>query len=613
MLITSSDQLRDVVARLAQYPAIAFDLETTGLYPAEGDKLCMASMYYPTEGAFSVAWRMHGAVPNLPEKTIKLLQPLLDTELVGHNIGPFDLNFLRREGLDLSGARVWDTLNGALLFNDSLGGYKLSVLCTSLLNDDGMERSARKWELWRKNVKIESFAPHTPLDIIQPKAEDDVVFAWRMREFLEPRILERGDPYPRLLEQEMRWAIFLGELQWEGIGFDIELAEKLLDWARHRQVDIQKSFWEEWRPGLLLNSPAQLMRYFNEYHKLGIPNTEDWILRMFSKGKPDAAAAVERVLEHRLWSKTSDTFLESRKRRGWLQSARRGNGRVRASWGTDASTQKGRGSGFTRTLRLRCSQPNLQQVPVDDERYHLRSLFRAGGDDVLAGYDYSQIEVRFAAHYANETRMLDELRDPKGDIHAMVCRSLGWDPNVPKERYRAKRIDLGTIYNIGRSHLAQVLTEELLEWIDEKDTDKWLKDYRARYPRIGWVSRKAERTIQKRGYLTLWNGRRVHFNPDRDEPHKAFNLLIQTGVAEVIKEGILTMKDIFAKNGMKTRIVHQLHDEIITEGSQEELMYMPEIKRMLESIGPEGGWRCPLFVNDWHRQRWGKELPQEVT
>ena len=154
MLITSSDQLRDVVARLAQYPAIAFDLETTGLYPAEGDKLCMASMYYPTEGAFSVAWRMHGAVPNLPEKTIKLLQPLLDTELVGHNIGPFDLNFLRREGLDLSGARVWDTLNGALLFNDSLGGYKLSVLCTSLLNDDGMERSGASldpaWRLTRQ-------------------------------------------------------------------------------------------------------------------------------------------------------------------------------------------------------------------------------------------------------------------------------------------------------------------------------------------------------------------------------------------------------------------------------------------------------------------------------
>ena len=603
-----------MVASLARHPAVAFDLETDGLYPAEGNRMCMASMYHPAEGAFSVAWRMHGAVPNLPEKSIKLLQPLLDTELVGHNIGSFDLLFLLAEGLDLTNARVWDTLNGALLFNDSLAGYKLSVLCTLLLNDDGMERSARKWEKWREGFKgKDGFAPHTPLEIIQPKAEDDVAFAWRLREFLEPRILARGDPYPRLLKQEMEWAIFLGELQWEGMGFDIELAEKLLDWARHRQVEIQKSFWEEWRPGLLLTSPTQLMRYFTEFHKMDIPNTEDWILRMFSKGNPDAAAAVERVLEHRLWSKTSDTFLESRSKRGWLQSARRGNGRVRASWGTDASTGRKRGSGFTRTLRLRCSQPNLQQVPTDDERYHLRSLFMAGGDNELAGYDISQAEVRLVAHYANETRMLDELRSREGDIHAMVCRSLGWDPNNPKEKYRAKRIDLGTIYSIGRSHLAQVLTEELLEWVDEADTDKWLKDYRRKYPKIQWISRKAERTIVERGHLVLWNGRRIYFNPDRDEAHKALNLLIQTGVAEIIKEGILKTRAIFKKEGMKTRIVHQLHDEIMTEGPKDELEYMPEIQKMLEAIGPEGGWRCPLFVNSWHRKRWGKELPQEVT
>jgi len=51
----------------------------------------------------------------------------------------------------------------------------------------------------------------------------------------------------------------------------------------------------------------------------------------------------------------------------------------------------------------------------------------------------------------------------------------------------------------------------------------------------------------------------------------------------------------------------------MTEGPKDELEYMPEIQKMLEAIGPEGGWRCPLFVNTWHRKRWGKELPQEVA
>ena len=591
MLVTSEEQLQGVVAELVRCPAVGLDLETTGLQPADGDRLVLVGLYHPNIGTFSVPFRMGGFVTNLSEKAIKLFQPLIDNcEIVGHNVGPFDLNFFRAEGMDIEYASVWDTLFGAILWNDSLPRFGLR----RLMIDEVGDKSAEDYAFVIKNVY------DIPSDVLIARVESDTDLAWRLRDFLEPKILERGDPYPELLRNDMRWALFLGDLGWEGIGFDSDLAERILQHARRRTYEIEQEMWARWRPGLKLNSPKQLLKFFQGRHNITLPNTEDWVMRMAAKGKPEAEEDVERVLEYRKWDKEIHTWLEL-----WLRSAKRGGGRVHGGWGLDASAHAGRESGLTRTLRLRCSKPNLQAVPKDDftPYHHLKCVFQAEEDNELVGYDDSQAEVRFAAHYAREERMLEVLRDPDGDIHQLVANDL------KIKRYPAKRINLGSQYGIGRAALAEELTKELLEPVREEDTERWLRRYHGQYPRLRAVNRRAERVIQERGYLYLWNGRRAHFNPALDQPHKAFNLLVQMGVAELLKAQIFALQDFCAERGLKTKIVLCVYDEIITEVPPEEMQFIPDIKRILEGIGE---WRCPLIVDTWHRKRWSDVLPEGI-
>ncbi len=608
MLVSSVEHLRDVVAKLAAQDAVGLDIETTGLQPAEGDRICVVSLYHPGVGTFVVPWRLHGMVTNLPEETVRLLQPLVDhCTIVGHNIGPFDLNFLRAEGVDVRAARLWDTLFGALLWNDSLYGYGLRVLHIERLGN----REAAKYKFPITDVYA------IPPDTLVNRAATDASLAWELREFLEPKILARGDPYPYLLQREMRWSRFIADLGWTGLALDQELTEQYIQHARRRVYEIEREMWERWRPGFNIGSPIQVARYLEGEHGLrlprraptprqreGSPITEDWVLRMAAQGNKRAAAAVELILEYRAHTKAAGTWFEP-----WLRAARRGGGRVRGHWGIEARQGKGTESGQTRTLRLRCSEPNLQGVPVPDEKenpwtYHARSVFVGEGDNEIVGYDQSQAEVRFAAHYAEEEDMLAELSRPEGDIHQMVADSLRL------ARYVAKRIDLGTIYNIGGALLSEVLTKETLSTVSEEEAQRWLRRYRRRYPRLTAVNRRAERVIQERGYLRLWNGRRVHFNPDRDLPHKAFNLLVQTGVAELLKDSIFGTLDFFADHGMRGKIIHCVYDEVLTESPPEEVGYMNDIARRMTSIGK---WRCPLVVEPWHRKRWGNKLLKEAT
>lgn len=456
----------------------------------------------------------------------------------------------------------------------------------------------------KKDVRLKKWKPrpgqgfdYAPLELVVSRVEIDVLVAWKLYEFFKEKILERGDPYPELLEKEMRWSLFLADLGWEGMGLDVDWATKLLQESRNAAYRLEKQYTEEWNPGFKIGSPAQVKKFFQGRWGISLPNTEDWVLGMAAKDKPEIKPHVDTILEYRRLSKIAATWLPV-----WLQSARRGVGsRVRGSWGLDASNERARASAFTRTLRLRCSKPNLQAVPVDDDagRYRLRYAFMAREGNELAGLDFSQLEVRMAAHYAREERMLEILRDPEGDIHQTAADDLKLD------RYRGKRLNLGAIYNIGSAHLAEEMTKELLEYVSERDTQKWLRKYRNRYPGFVRATALAERTIQERGYLFLWNGRRVHHNPAKDEPYKAFNLLIQTGVSELIKEGVFQVLDFFRDQGMKSRICLQVHDELILDMPQEEIQFLPDLARILEGIGPPGGWRCPLFVNTWHRERWG--------
>lgn len=621
MLLTTVPEWDAAIDALREQPRVAFDVETNGTRPQEGDRICMVSLYTPETGPFSIPFRMQMYPSNLPIENLRRMQELVDrTELVGQFLGPFDLGFLRVEGVDTSNARIFDTLMGTQLYDDSLSRYGLKPLGVSLLGMPDAADHQDKVKRWLDKNKRDTY-DFVPVSLLGPYAEQDVILTWDLMEHVRPEI-ESREGYTEHIELDMWWSRFIGELGDAGLPLDMELTAHEMEVHYRRAAEIQREL-AEGIPGFNPNSTAHIKQWCQQNHGVRLEDTEAWTLRTAFQGTP-AQADVEKILEFRARIKSCSTWLGV-----FLARARKGRGRVRTSFGIDASAEIAKASGFTRTLRLRSSHPNLQAVPTDEEPrfpdqyvHRVRHLFKANEGKVLVGMDYSQIEVRKAAHYAREETMIEELSKKDGDIHQRVADELGFP------RYRAKRLNLGTIYSIGAETLATQLTRETLRTHTKREANHFLNAYRARYSGLVEMSKIAEATFRPtcpdaerlrcrcpaphRGYLKLWDGRLAFCGPN-DEPHKAFNLLIQTGVSQLLKRGMRLVDDYIKDQELEARMILQVHDEIIFEMPiKEEKKHAEKIRQMLQTIGPPKGWRVPIVVDKWTRERWSMDIPEEM-
>ena len=347
-----------------------------------------------------------------------------------------------------------------------------------------------------------------------------------------------------------------------------------------------------------VNSPKQLATVL--FEELGLPaekktksgySTKAEVLEGLRSTHP----IVEKLLDYRLWAKLKSTYLDAM---GGLIDGE--TGRVHTSFNQMS----------TATGRLSSSDPNLQNIPVrTEEGRAIRRLFRPGeGYDCLMSADYSQIELRILAHLSGDANFVDSFARGE-DIHARTASEVFGVPMgevTPIMRRHAKAVNFGIVYGISDYGLSQGLG------ISRQEAAKYIGDYFLKY---GGVKAFMETTVQKAredGFVTTMFGRRrelpaigsKNFVRRSLAERMAMNTPIQGTAADVIKLAMIEVYRRLRDGGYKSRLLLQVHDELVLETTAEEADAVAALLR--DAMEHAAALSVPLTVDIHSGKDWAE-------
>lgn len=375
------------------------------------------------------------------------------------------------------------------------------------------------------------------------------------------------------------------------------LAEKTEEVADRLQT-IEQSIYEMAGHTFNLNSPKQLGTVL--FEELNLPvrkktktgySTNAEVLESLRLEHP----IVEQILAYRLWSKLKSTYLD-----GITGLIRTDTGRVHTSFNQTV----------TATGRLSSSDPNLQNIPVrTEEGRMIRALFEPGeGYDYLLSADYSQIELRLLAHMSGDENFIDAFKRGQ-DIHARTAAEVFGIPLeevTPELRRHAKAVNFGIVYGISDFGLARNLH------ISRKEAGDYISRYFERYPGVRAFMDKVVAEAHETGYVTTMFGRRRelpaiksrNFNQRMLAERMAMNTPIQGTAADVIKLAMIAAYHKLKEAGVKSRILLQVHDELVLEVVESELDVVQAILR--ESMEHVVELSVPLSIDIHWGRNWAE-------
>jgi DNA polymerase I len=533
-LVTDAGELPCIAETLAGAEAIGTDIETTDLSPREG-KTRLLQLATPDEtfvvDAFAVRdlSPLEGALEDGPVKVL-------------HN-AKFDYQFLLAEhGISLS--PIFDTMLAAQLLDGGEYGasYALEAVAERYL-DEAVDKSARRsdWsgELGRAQLEY---------------AARDAAILLPLRERLAEKLEEEDLDY--ISGVEFAAVATIAGMELAGVKLDVarwKELEKTVRKRRDRAAEHLESFFpapegvlplEGLGPRLNLNSPKQIT---DAFRTLGIelPDTKVWTLLKIEH------PAAKALLEYRELQKKLGTYLET-----YPNFISPKTGRIHANF-LQCRVPTG---------RLACTNPNIQQIPHEDE---FRRCFVAEKDHVLVIADYSQIELRILAEVSDDPAFVEAFQKGE-DLHRVTAATMYGVPmdDVTKEqRSDAKRINFGLMYGRGaRSLSAQLGT-------DEERGRQLIDEYFANYPKVQrFLQRTANRAVRDRTLRTLARRVRKFGNdPVADDRgalrREAMNYPIQGASADIAKLALGYVRD--GLEGLDAHLINCIHDEFVVECAQE--------------------------------------------
>lgn len=350
----------------------------------------------------------------------------------------------------------------------------------------------------------------------------------------------------------------------ESVGFDVD-EQGIREYGaaiEGQLVEMQRQVYEAVGYEFNINSPKQLGEAL--FDKLGLPHgkknksgysTSADVL----EGLRYAHPAVDLVLQFRMLSKLKSTYCD-----GLLKVIGQ-DGRIHSRFNQTE----------TRTGRISSTDPNLQNIPVRTELgRELRRFFCAKDGWVLVDADYSQIELRVLAHVSGDANMIEAFRK-KEDIHAITASQvfhMPLDMVTPLMRSHAKAVNFGIVYGIGAFSLSKDIH------VTRKEADQYIKDYLAHYSGVDRYMKQVTEQAKEQGYVETMFGRRRYlpelassnFNLRAFGERVARNMPIQGTAADIIKIAMIRVERRLQQEGMRARLILQVHDELIVEAPEEE-------------------------------------------
>lgn len=574
--ITKEEQLASWVKKIEKASFFAIDTETTGLDVQTAELVGISFSVEPYKGAYIPLTHKGDMLSGLPEqlslKTVKhYLKPLLENRSllkIGQNI-KYDMHILARYGLELQGIEDTMILSGCLEAGltkhnmDTLAKRHLDHTCVSFSEVAGSGK---------KQITFD----YVPLDVATHYAAEDADVTLRLYQVLKEQIDLPENKSVKTLYEEIERPLIPVLYRMESAGVCVsktglsQLETLFVERLNALETDIYALAGHPFN----INSPKQMAEVL--FDELGLKenkkrSTKADVLEKLSEDAP----ICEKILEYRGLAKLQGTYIE-----GLRAQINPKTGRVHTSY-----NQIGAATG-----RFSSSDPNLQNIPSrsEDGRKIRRQFIAQPGCKILCA-DYSQIELRLLAHLSKSEGLLHAFK-AKHDVHAYTAHQIFHVPLEevqPAQRSAAKAINFGLVYGMGKYSLAKHLG------IEHDEAESYINSYFERYAGVRRYLEGFKEQAHDKGYIETMFGRRVHFpNINAKQAmmragseRAAINAPLQGANADIIKMVMPRIEEAFLEKGLKTKMLLQVHDELVFEVPEDELeQVIPLVRDIMAHI-----------------------------
>ncbi|HEX8988782.1 MAG TPA: DNA polymerase I [Rhodocyclaceae bacterium] len=574
------------LAKIAAAPLTSFDTETTDLDQMQAKIVGMSFAVSPGEAAYlPLAHRYAGAPDQLPfDEALAKLRPWLESAdhgKLGQHL-KYDRHVLKNHGVELRGIREDTLLESYVLESDKsheLGALAARHCSLSTISYD---------DVTGKGASRISFA-EVPVERAGEYAAEDADVTLRVHQALAPQLAAEQRLERLYRDIELPVAEILYRMERNGVLIDVFALAQQSDELARKLMALETEAHQIAGGPFNLASPKQLCEIL--FDRMGLPvvkrtpskapSTDEEVLQQLALDYP----LPKKILEHRGFAKLKNTYTDKLPR--MVNAA---TGRVHTCFSQAVAV----------TGRLASSEPNLQNIPVRTaEGRRIRSAFIAPPGHVIVSADYSQVELRIMAHLSNDARLLEAFARGE-DVHrATAAEIFGVTPLEvgPDQRRAAKVINFGLIYGMSAFGLARELG------LERQAAASYMDRYFARYPGVARYMDETRALARDKGYVETVFGRRLWLpeiksgNVGRRQgaERAAINAPMQGTAADLIKLAMIAVQGWLDAQRLQTRLVLQVHDELVLEVPQGELAAVREVLPKL--MGGVAKLAVPLLVD----------------
>ncbi|MBK9585812.1 MAG: DNA polymerase I [Alphaproteobacteria bacterium] len=570
-MITDPETLKEWIADAYETGLLAVDTETTALTPAKA-KLVGISLasrigkaaYIPVGHSFSTDLFGDSASSTVKQMDLKtaveLLKPVLEDESVlkiGHNM-KYDWQMFARHGIRITPCD--DTMLMSYVLDGSAHSHSLDNLAQMCCGHKmiAFEEVAGKG---KQQVTFDKIG----LEAATHYAAEDAEMTLRLYRIFKPRLArEKMTAVYEMIERPLIPVI--ADMELAGIKVDPKVLKKMSDEFGKKLMVLEEEIHALAGRPFNVASPRQVGEVlFDEMGLKGGSKTKtgDWStsVDVLEDLAAEGHEIVKKILEFRQLAKLKSTYTDA------LQDEiNPATGRVHTSYHLTG----------TSTGRLASTDPNLQNIPIrTEEGRKIREAFIAEDGHVLLSVDYSQIELRLSAHMAGVEALKQAFKDG-ADIHALTASQVFGVPLeqvTPDIRRQAKAVNFGIIYGISGYGLARQLG------IPVAEASEFIRRYLNRFKEIQAYMEATKAEAKRNGHVVTLFGRKCVIpgikdkNPARARgaERQAINAPLQGTAADIIKIAMGRLPAALKKEGLKARMLLQVHDELIFEVSEPEI------------------------------------------
>ncbi|GJG36417.1 DNA polymerase I [Prevotella lacticifex] len=562
-LVENEEEAKKLCDYLLTNKIVSLDTETTSTHPIDAELVGLSFSVKENE-AFYVAvpadFKKALTIVNIFKKVYE------NTEIlkVGQNI-KYDMEVLHNYGINVQGP-MFDTMIAHYLIDPELQ-HNMDYMAETILH----YRTIHIEELiGPKGRNQKNMRDLDPKDVYEYAAEDaDITL--KLKNALEPR-LKDVNAEKLFWDMEMPLVPVLADMETTGVCLDTDSLKETSTLFTKRMKALEKEIFEEAGEEFNISSPKQVGEIlFGKMKLVDKPKktrtgqyvtSEEVLQQLRSKAK-----IVANILDYRGLKKLLGTYVDALPK---LINPRTGH--IHTSFNQT----------ITATGRLSSSDPNLQNIPVrDDDGKEIRKCFIPEPGCLFFSADYSQIELRIMAHLSGDENMIEAFREGF-DIHRATAAKI-WHEDMDEvtdaQRKKAKQANFGIIYGITTYGLAQRMD------IPNGEARQLIDDYFTTFPKVHAYMEKAKEEAREKGYAETLFGRRRYL-PDINSKNgtvrgfaerNAINAPIQGSEADIIKVAMIRIWRRFKEEGIRSKMILQVHDEL-------NFSVFPEEKEKVEKI-----------------------------